>query len=346
MNINSTKMLLAMAVAALATEAACGDLTVHGCRIDNSSNSLYSLQAHLIIPTECPVSLGIIHESKYLGAYVTDPNAVMQYGQLLITNASETLVGQTLAPYQSDLFNGWSATIEIAYPTATGYQGYPPPAGTPLTGDANDYGLFESGPEFANWIAYAEIAVNYKMGLARLALEGPDLPLTNATATWTGDASAGSPPYSYAWYRNGQLVGSSQTYTASVGSTSFGLRLEVTDQAWSTSTRDVYVDVDGVRGTLIGPGQVDYGQVGVWTVSARGGYAPYSIHWYYENALGTTTDLGTAASYTGYPGQGTGTLLIEIQDSHGRTDTAALQVVGRAEGTCQNPRDCPGSAEM
>jgi len=50
---------------------------------------------------------------------------------------------------------------------------------------------------------------------------------------WSAGASGGIPPYSYQWWKNGVLVGTSSSYFFEVDSGNFFLELKVTDAAQS-----------------------------------------------------------------------------------------------------------------
>jgi len=308
---------------------ACGEPTVRGCAVTETNGSLNSLQTQMILPSDCPVSLSHIGEVKFTGAKVLDPNQHMRAGQAKVWNSAGNIQMIAPAEYQEDVFSGWSVIMEAYYPAATAFNSYWPNYGEQLSGSANDYGQFSSGPSAGWWEASATVQITYKRSAAVASISGPDVPLSNTSGTWTGGASGGSAPYSYAWYRNGQLVSNSSTYSAPTGTSEFGLRLEVTDQTWSIATRDYWVDEDGVRATLSGPRTAYSSQGGAtWTATGRGGYTPYRFHWYWEAADGSTIDLGEGSTYSGYPGEGDGMLYVTMTDAHGRTSGQYLNVLG------------------
>jgi hypothetical protein len=309
--------------------SACGEPTVRGCPVEDASDGLHNLQTQMVLPSDCPVSLSRIGEVKYTGARVLDPNHYMNDGRTTVTNSANELEMRVDAKYQEDVFDGWSIIMEAYYPAATGFYSNWPNYGEQLSGSADDYGLFQSGPYSGWWEAYARVQITYKRSAALASVSGPDVPLSNTSGTWTAGASGGTAPYTYAWYRNGQLVSNGSSYSASTGSAEFGLRLEVTDQTWSVATKDFWVDVDGIRASLSGP-RIVYSSEGggTWTVTGRGGYTPYVYNWSWEGADGTTVNLGSGASYSGYPAEGDGVLYVTMTDAHGRTNSQSISVLG------------------
>ena len=316
----------------LILSSACSDLTVRDCDLVASSGTSVGLQYSMVLPSNCPVDLGLYGEAKYTGAHVRDPNFYMYVLRLLVYNTNSVVVANNVAFYQNDIRDGYSATVEVEYPAATaGGSNVPPPAGQSIA--YYDDGVFESGPSFGDYPAWGRLRITYRSAPVLASIGGADVPLSNTTATWTADASGGTSPYSYDWYRNGQYVGTGSSYTAATGSAEFGLRVEVRDQTWSTRAADFWVDVDGVRATISGP-QLSYASEGgaTWTVSGRGGYTPYTFHWYADDDVGGSVDLGTGTTFSGYPGQGNQQLRVVMTDSQGRTYQALKAVTGIGGG--------------
>jgi hypothetical protein len=72
---------------------------------------------------------------------------------------------------------------------------------------------------------------------------GPSAVSPNTSVSWGAAVWGGALPYSYQWYRNGTPVGTGQSVTLSVGSTSFQLSLVVTDGLSVSVTRILQVNV-------------------------------------------------------------------------------------------------------
>lgn len=73
----------------------------------------------------------------------------------------------------------------------------------------------------------------------------------NQICPWSAEATGGSPPYSYAWYRGAtrptELVGTGQQYLGNTGTSDFALRLTVTDATSASASHTINVAV--VSGT-------------------------------------------------------------------------------------------------
>lgn len=85
-----------------------------------------------------------------------------------------------------------------------------------------------------------------------VSISGPTRIQPGATCTWDAPTSGGSPPYSYQWTNDGQLAGSSYSYTGSKawGSSSswFSLKVSVTDAAGTIRDAEITVYVDSSAG--------------------------------------------------------------------------------------------------
>jgi hypothetical protein len=330
---------LVLPVLAAGVLTACGEPSVRGCSVTQTNGSFDNLQVQMVLPSDCPVDLSAIGQVKYTGAEIIDPDGSMTDELTTVRNAAGQAVMISPAKYSDDYLDGWSVSTEVYYPAATAFNSNWPSYGQQLSGSADDYGEFDSG-DYLGTLASATVQITYKRSSAVASISGPDLPLSNTSATWSASASGGTTPYSYAWYRNGQLVSNSTSYSAPTGASEFGLRLEVTDQTLSVAAKDYWVDVDGVRVGIAGPSTVYSSEGGgTWTATGRGGYTPYSFHWYWVGDNGTSVDLGTGASYTGYPAQGSGALTVTMTDAHGRTNEQSMQVLGIGDpyqsGGCQ-----------
>jgi hypothetical protein len=137
----------------------------------------------------------------------------------------------------------------------------------------------------------------------------------------------------YQWYRDGTPVGNGSSYTATVGSTDFDLRVEVTDQTWSTVAAVFMVVPGGVEAAISGPSLV-YSSAGggTWTATGRGGTGAYTFTWYIDDVA-----VGTGPSLTTYPGEDAHTVRVDMTDSAGAFDSHSFRVtgVGRGDGTCE-----------
>jgi hypothetical protein len=73
---------------------------------------------------------------------------------------------------------------------------------------------------------------------------GPDqVPENVSTCEWTANVTGGTTPYSYQWKRDGQLVGTSSSYSGDTGTADFQLEVTVTDSESETDSDALYVDV-------------------------------------------------------------------------------------------------------
>lgn len=66
---------------------------------------------------------------------------------------------------------------------------------------------------------------------------GPTFTYDGTTYNWTANVSNGSLPYTYEWYRNEVLVGSGQSYSETVFTPNFDLRVIVTDAVGATASQ-------------------------------------------------------------------------------------------------------------
>ncbi|HEX8691900.1 MAG TPA: S8 family serine peptidase [Longimicrobium sp.] len=68
-----------------------------------------------------------------------------------------------------------------------------------------------------------------------VTIGGPSSVLPNRTCYWWASASGGTPGYTYNWYRNSTWVGSGEDLYVNTGSSSFTLKVVVTDAAGATA---------------------------------------------------------------------------------------------------------------
>ena len=201
-----------------------------------------------------------------------------------ITNASATNVAGLVAN---------SGTLSTLVLSNTG------PATTDYTGTA---------PGSKKGDYYISTAPATPAALAAGAVTAGSIGTTTASATAT-DATGGTAPYSYQWYRStasgtlGSAVSGQTTRSLSdtglTASTTYYYTLKYTDSATPTagtvSSNQVSLTT---AGTALAAGAVTAGSTGTTTASATatdatGGTAPYSYQWYRSTASGT---LGSAVS--------------------------------------------------
>lgn len=337
MRIASSRALALQGITYALILSGCAEVKIRECTVRNMSTNSFGLQYSMVTPSDCPVPVAARGEQKYTGAHVADPNGQMRHARVSVTNSLGQPLTANFAFYQQDSRFAWFVTLDVAYPAATGSQAVFPPPGADLSQNFSDYGRFDSGVTFGKWLTGGEIEISYKTAAVLASISGPDVPLNNTVQTWSVAASGGASPYDITWYRNGQLVGTGSTYSASTGAAEFGLRAEVKDQTWSIRTADYWIDVDGVRGTLSGPRTVySSSGGGTWTASGRGGYEPYTYEWYLDDAVGSPVWLGSGAIYSGYPAEGSSTLRVVIRDTAGKAYQVSLPIVGIGQaGGCE-----------
>jgi len=309
--------------------AACSAPTVRNCELDLATpDNGHDLSYTAVMPSDCPVPLGMIGEEKFIGATLVDGGA-SDYGLTIVNvkNAAGQEVGNDKQTFLITGSGARRAQPRATFPAATAYSGAIS-QGVNLPSSANDRGLFQAWLWNGQIGSQGRLTVGYRGTTVRSVISGPDVPPANTNGSWSGSAVGGTGPYSYAWYRNGELVSTSANYSSSVGTEEFGLRLVVTDQTTASRWTDYWVDPDGVRATIDGP-QFIYAEdgYGTWTANIRGGYEPYTINWYFENEQGTRTGVGSGPSINTAPSQfGNYTLIIDVTDSHGTPTTAILPV--------------------
>jgi hypothetical protein len=319
----------------------CRDITIRNCqRVGGVDQNLWDLDYSFQIPSNCPVPLGGVGEWKDAGAEIID-NAPFDF------RFAEVYVRSSDGSPRAYGINTFSELATYAYSlVATGYsaaQGcncvtFPSNTadGALLPSRFFDYGTFNATNFSGSLEAWSEIEISYSKSSMILAVSGPDVPLGNATGTWNAPTSGGSEPYTYQWYRNGELVGTASSYTTNVGSDGFGLRVWATDQTQSTRWADYWVDVDGVRVAVTGPSTVYASQNGgTWTASGRGGYQPYTFDWFIEDSDGNSEYVGSGQSWSGYPGAGSRRVRARLTDSHGALHDSFELVTGIGDEQCQ-----------
>lgn len=320
--MNRKHLLLVPLVMLTAAFGRCGGSDkIRNCPVigHNGGADLYSLEFDLIVPADCPVPLAEPGtEKKYAAAKLTDLGEVdFAWVSTKVRNSS----GQKVAEHV-DPFFGRFAEPSAEYKAATG------------TSQFNDYDkvTFFAYSATGDKNATGETKITYQQSSLKTQLNGTSNPAPQSTHTWYAPTSGGYPGYMYQWYRDGNPVGNGSTYTGDVGTTDFDLRVEVTDQTWSTRAAVLMVDVGGVLTTINGPSHVYASQNGgTWTASGNGGTGSYTFNWYLEDQW-----VGSGNSWSGYPGQGSHTLQVRMTDSSGAFASQSIFVegFGSGDGTC------------
>jgi hypothetical protein len=177
--------------------------------------------------------------------------------------------------------------------------------------------------------ANGKTRLTYQQTNLSTRLTGESVPLPNTTHSWTAPVSGGYPAFTYNWYRDGVHVGNGSSYSATVGTADFDLRVEVTDQTWSTVAAVLAVDVGGVETSITGPAVVYEGDGTNWVASGRGGTGSYTYSWYVNDFL-----VESGPVFDGYLDAGTHVLRVEAQDTAGEVGTLTKTV--RVQATCPN----------
>ena len=89
--------------------------------------------------------------------------------------------------------------------------------------------------------AYA--AITYRRPLAA-GISGPTNVAPFSYETWYAAAYNGTAPYTYTWYRDGQVVSTAPSYSGDTGYGGFQLQLVVTDAAGGTATGYLWVSTE------------------------------------------------------------------------------------------------------
>lgn len=319
----------------------CGDPSIRGCqRVGGVDQNLWELDYSFQIPSDCPVPLGIVGERKDAGAEIIDYEPFdFNFAEVYIRASDTRPISYNVQTFTYLATYGY-ATVLTSYPAARGCNCAVFPSDTPdgtlLPSRFFDYGTFNATNFDGELEAWSEIEISYKRSRIVVAVTGPDVPTTGTSGTWNAPTSGGTTPYTYQWYRNGELVGTAPSYTANVGSAGFGLRVVATDQTQSTRWADYWVDVDGVRAAVTGPSTVYASQSGgTWTASGRGGYQPYTFDWLVEDLAGNSEYVGSGQSWSGYPGDGGTRVRVKLTDSHGAKHDSFMLVTGIGDGQCQ-----------
>lgn len=288
----------------------CEEASVRNCPIieaDPSSN-YYSLDYELLIPADCPVPLADPgNEEKYAAAEIWDFNGIdMEWAKVEVHNSSGTRVISKVVPFlvYEDLVG--YAQPSASYTAATGKK----------TFDDYDIASFHAWRVSPVAAAKGRTKLTYQQTTLSTRVSGETVPLPSTSHTWSAPVSGGYPGFTYQWYRDSTVVGTGSSYTATVGSEDFGLRVEVTDQTWSKVAAVLAVNVGGVEASVTGPTVISEDEGASWTASARGGTGTYTFDWYLDDVW-----AGSGTQWGDYLSPGTYTLRADAQDTAGEYGT-------------------------
>lgn len=320
----------------LAMTAACDAPTpeqTQNCTLEeHSTSNQYQLNYQLLLPHPCPAPLAFIGELKDAAGKIKDEGAInFSFSEIKVYNSNNTRDWENVSRFTVE--NGINTSSpRVQYQAGTAATA----ATSPLPNSVTDFGrftAFNSGGYTRTDNPYGVVRIGYRNSPVSASIGGEDVPPANTSQTWNANPSGGSIPYSYTWYRDGIAVGTGSSYTTNVGASSFGLKLIALDASGIQGAAVMAVDVNGVRASLGGPDMSWYSQGGAtWSVSGRGGSAPYSYEWFVDDLL-----VGSGTSWTGYPGVGEHTLHVQMTDAGGAKHSAAMQVQGLGDEGCAPP---------
>lgn len=239
-------------------------------------------------------------------------NKDMYWATVEVRNSNGTLMAHNTTMFlQAEGFT--VARVQDEYVAATGKRTF------------SDY----DRAEFRAWhptngkVARGETKLTYQQTSLSTRVAGEEVPPPNTTQTWFAPVSGGYPGFTYQWYRDGSPVGSGSSYTGYADTMDFDLRVEVTDQTWSTVAAVLAVDVGGVLAGIDGPEYVEQGDASSWTATARGGTGGYTFDWYLDGQW-----VGDGPLWAGFPGDGLHRLRVELRDGAGAYDSHTMMVAG------------------
>lgn len=292
----------------------CGHSHVENCPIIDASPSsnVYHLDYELVIPAKCPIPLASPgSETKYAAARIWDlSGSDMNFAKVEVTNSAGARVALQVSPFLVASGAGY-AEPRAEYVAATGKK----------TFSDYDMATFTALHTTTGVSAKGKTKLTYQQTTLSTRLAGEPIPLPNTTHTWTAPVSGGYPGFLYNWYRDGTHVGSNSSYSTTVGTQDFDLRVEVTDQTWSMVAAVLAVDVGGVEASITGPSVVYEGDGSEWVASARGGTGSYTYSWYVNDYL---VDGGPV--FGGYLDAGSHVLRVQVQDTAGEVGTLTRTV--------------------
>lgn len=328
-------------LATLATLGACNidNTLVRGCELQAYRNGQqYLPDFEMVIPSDCPVPLGVRGEIKRAGAQVYDyGNSDFAYGGLTMRNSNGNILQQEFVAFRYENYsnpNGGGTIRYRAFPNVF----YAAATGSLSLSREYDRGYFVATNSLSatggGSDPFGDVLISYTQTAMATRIQGNSIPARNTTVTWGADAAGGSAPYTSSWYRDGQWVTDGQFYTETV-SRDFLLELRTTDATMSVRSTVLAVDVDGVSAGLSGPGQIWVSSGGgTWTASAVGGTPPYSYAWHINQ-----NPVGTGQTFTGFNlgTEGHFDLRVDVSDSAGAMKSASMDVLqmGTGTGSCE-----------
>lgn len=306
----------------------CGQSYVKNCPVIGASpnSNIYNLDYELLIPAECPIPLASPgSETKFAAAEIWDFHGPdMQWASVEVKNsAGKRVAKETVAFLVIDA--GGYAQPQAAYTAATGKK----------TFADHDTATFEAWHFNTGARAKGKTKLYYQQTSLSARLAGETVPLPNTTHTWTAPVTGGYPGFTYHWYRDGTHVGSGSSYSSTVGIQDFGLRVEVTDQTWSTVAAVLPVNVGGVAASITGPSIVYEGDGAEWLAAGRGGTGSYTYNWYVDDIW---VDSGPV--FDGSTGVGSHVLRVDVTDTAGEYGSKSKSVRMEAAGCTDGARVC------
>jgi hypothetical protein len=208
-------------VGASAIEPASYDVVMGVAGVDAAGNNLYSTAARDVSGYAGGATMGAFCYTYYY----CDAGSPSIYTETGGTSAATANVAGIVAlirsyhPYES-VFQIWERLVNTA-----------------------------EGP---NRVVNAYAAITYQRPLS-VSISGNSYPQAYTYETWYAAAANGTPPYSYAWYRDGYFVGTDATYSDYVYESAFQLQVTVTDAAGATATNWLWVSPN--YGNNCPPGQ-------------------------------------------------------------------------------------------
>ncbi len=156
----------------------------------------------------------------------------------------------------------------------------------------------------------------------------PTDPQVEQIVSFTGTASAGTPPYSYSWDYGDGSTGTGQSTTHAYTSTgTYTVTLTATDSAGQTATDSKTITVTNPSASALttsftySPLSPLAGETVTFTASASGGTSAYSFLWVLGDG---STGTGSTAAHS-YASAGTFTVTLTVKDSGSPQQTSTSQ---------------------
>ena len=215
------------------------NLGVHSCPTEYASGwGGYGLSLEHVEPASCPVYVPAPGTWRETGAVIGDGGFSRDFARsyLFVQDANRVLLNSVQQVFQTDPDGRWTSEVYVGYPAGR----------VALRPDRAAFDLFfrsdlSLGPTADMTITYNDRVIS--------AIKGPNTAASGSTATWDANVTAGTPPFTYRWYQDWELVGTEPSYTGELGGEGvMELRLDVVDaRGEATSTRkEVWVSGCGV----------------------------------------------------------------------------------------------------